>query len=125
MGRNDYRQPGVFHRPSVAHRCVIALQWRPRVRSATFPALSRPATSPFSALRWHVVLAAETTSPGPWTLLKIVLVGLFFNQVLPSGVGGDAVRAWRCHRLGIGVAAAIRSLVLDRVSGYLVQVVLF
>jgi uncharacterized membrane protein YbhN (UPF0104 family) len=83
------------------------------------------ATSPFGALRWHIVLAAETNSPGPWTLLKIVLVGLFFNQVLPSGVGGDAVRAWRCHRLGIGVAAAIRSLVLDRVSGYVVMVVLF
>src|SRR6516162_9259133 len=83
------------------------------------------ATSPFAALRWHIVLAAGTTSPGPWTLLKIVLVGLFFNQVLPSGVGGDAVRAWRCHRLGIGVAAAIRSLVLDRVSGYFVTVVLF
>ena len=83
------------------------------------------ATSPFAALRWHIVLAAGTTSPGPWTLLKIVLVGLFFNQVLPSGVGGDAVRAWRCHRLGIGVAAAIRSLVLDRVSGYVVMVVLF
>jgi uncharacterized membrane protein YbhN (UPF0104 family) len=59
------------------------------------------------------------------SVLKIVLVGLFFNQVLPSGVGGDAVRAWRCHRLGIGVAAAIRSLVLDRVSGYLVLVILF
>jgi len=83
------------------------------------------ATSPFSALRWHLVLAAETTSPGPWTLLKIVLVGLFFNQLFPSGVGGDAVRAWRCHRLGISVAAAIRSLVLDRVSGYSVLVMLF
>src|SRR6516165_5317767 len=70
------------------------------------------ATSPFAALRWHIVLAAETTSPGPWTLLKIVLVGLFFNQVLPSGVGGDAVRAWRCHRLGVGVAAAIRIMLL-------------
>jgi glycosyltransferase 2 family protein len=83
------------------------------------------ATSPFSALRWHIVLAAETRSPGPWILLKIVLVGLFFNQVLPSGVGGDAVRAWRCHRLGIGPGAAIRSLILDRVSGYFVLVVLF
>jgi len=83
------------------------------------------ATSPFGALRWHIVLSAETNSPGPWTLLKIVFVGLFFNQVLPSGVGGDAVRAWRCHRLGIGIAAAIRSLVLDRVSGYFVLVLLF
>jgi len=83
------------------------------------------ATSPFSALRWHIVLAAETTSPGRWTLLKIVLVGLFFNQVLPSGVGGDAVRAWRCHRLGVGAAASIRSILLDRVSGYFVLVALF
>ena len=87
----------------------------------SFPLLAAGATallaaSPFSAVRWHLVLAAETTSPGPWTLLKIVLVGLFFNQLFPSGVGGDAVRAWRCHRLGIGVAAAIRSLVLDRVN---------
>jgi uncharacterized membrane protein YbhN (UPF0104 family) len=40
-------------------------------------------------------------------------------------VGGDAVRAWRCRRLGIGIAAAIRSLVLDGVSGYVVMVALF
>ena len=88
-------------------------------------AIALLATSPFSAVRWHIVLAAETTSPGPWTLLKIVLVGLFFNQVLPSGVGGDAIRAWRCHQLGIGPAAAIRSLMLDRVCGYFVMIVLF
>jgi uncharacterized membrane protein YbhN (UPF0104 family) len=88
-------------------------------------AMALLATSPFGALRWHIVLAAETTSPGAWTLLKIVLVGFFFNQVLASGVGGDAVRAWRCHRLGIGAGAAIRSLLLDRISGYIVTVVLF
>src|SRR5215469_2093611 len=51
----------------------------------SFPLLAAGAgalllTSPFAALRWHIVLAAETTSPGPWTLLKIVLVGLFFNR---------------------------------------------
>ena len=56
-------------------------------------------TSPFSALRWHVVLAAETTSPGPWTLLKIVLVGLFFNQVLPSGS--------RSHRIYSRVSGSV------------------
>ena len=83
------------------------------------------AASLFGALRWHIILSAEAPSPGPGTLIKIVLVGLFFNQVLPTGVGGDAVRAWRCRKLGIGLAAAIRSILLDRACGYLVLVVLY
>jgi glycosyltransferase 2 family protein len=75
--------------------------------------------------RWQLILSAETASPGSTALLKIVLVGLFFNQVLPTGVGGDAVRAWRCSRIGIGLGAAIRSILLDRACGYLVLVVLY
>jgi uncharacterized membrane protein YbhN (UPF0104 family) len=77
------------------------------------------------ALRWHVILSAEAPSPGPGTLLKIVFVGLFFNQVLPTGVGGDAVRAWRCRKLGIGLGAAIKSILLDRACGYLVLVAVY
>jgi uncharacterized membrane protein YbhN (UPF0104 family) len=82
-------------------------------------------TSSIVALRWHVILSAETSSPGPAALLKIVLVGLFFNQVLPTGVGGDAVRVWRCCRLGISLAAAIRSILLDRACGYLVLIIVY
>ncbi|HEV2099201.1 MAG TPA: lysylphosphatidylglycerol synthase transmembrane domain-containing protein, partial [Stellaceae bacterium] len=80
---------------------------------------------PVVALRWHIILAAETRSPGSVSLLKIVLVGMFFNQVLPTGVGGDAVRAWRCHKLGIGLGAAIKSILLDRACGYAVLVALY
>ena len=79
----------------------------------------------FVSLRWHLILSAEVPSPGVGTLLKIVFVGLFFNQVLPTGVGGDAVRAWRCRKLGIGLGAAIRSILLDRACGYLVLVVVY
>ncbi len=75
--------------------------------------------------RWQLILSAEAASPGPATLLKIVFVGLFFNQVLPTGVGGDAVRAWRCSRVGIGLGAAIRSILLDRACGYLVLLALY
>jgi uncharacterized protein (TIRG00374 family) len=74
-------------------------------------------TSLIIALRWHAILSAETPSPGPSALLKIVLVGLFFNQLLPAGVGGDAVRAWRCRKLGMSLGAAIRSILLDRPAG--------
>jgi glycosyltransferase 2 family protein len=79
----------------------------------------------FVSLRWHVILSAEVPSPGVGRLLKITFVGLFFNQVLPTGIGGDAVRAWRCRKLGIGLGAAIRSILLDRACGYLVLVAIY
>jgi hypothetical protein len=75
--------------------------------------------------RWHLILSAEAPSPGSTTLLKIMFVGLFFNQILPTGIGGDVVRAWRCSRVGIALGAAIRSILLDRACGYLVLVVLY
>jgi len=83
------------------------------------------ATSTVVALRWHLILSAEAPSPGAAALLKIVLVGMFFNQVLPTGVGGDAVRVWRCCRRGIALGVAVRSILLDRACGYLVLVLVY
>jgi uncharacterized membrane protein YbhN (UPF0104 family) len=76
-------------------------------------------------LRWHLVLRAAAPSPGLVSLIKIISVGLFFNQVLPTGVGGDAVRAWRLRKLGTGLGDAIRSILLDRACGYLVLVLVY
>ena len=45
-----------------------------------------------AALRWRLVLARLGQTLGVMDALRITLVGLFFNQVLPSSVGGDAVR---------------------------------
>ena len=82
------------------------------------------ATLPFTAQRWHIILAGKIDA-GPAILLRILFVGWFFNQVLPTGIGGDAVRAWRCHQRGAGLAMAIRSVLLDRASGYAVMVAIF
>jgi hypothetical protein len=81
------------------------------------------ATVPVNAMRWGLILGKP--APGAGSLMKLLLVGLFFNQVLPTGIGGDAVRAWRCTKLGIGLGAAVRSVFLDRVSGYAVMVVIY
>jgi uncharacterized membrane protein YbhN (UPF0104 family) len=83
------------------------------------------AASAIVAARWHLILKANAASPGRGTLLKLVFVGLFFNQVLPTGIGGDAVRAWRCRKLGIGLGAAVRSILLDRACGYFVLIFLY
>jgi uncharacterized protein (TIRG00374 family) len=45
---------------------------------------------------------------------KLVLIGYFFNQTLPSTVGGDAYRAWGAYRLGIRAGEAVTSIVVDR-----------
>src|SRR6185295_2925343 len=76
------------------------------------------ATTPINALRWRALLAPGPPLPTAFTLFKVLLVGIFFNQVLPSGIGGDAVRVWRCRKLGIGLGAAVRSIILERASGY-------
>jgi len=83
------------------------------------------ATIPVNALRWHTILSSGNKFPSTFTLLKIILVGLFFNQVLPTGIGGDAVRAWRCKQLGIDLGAAIRSILIERASGYSILVILY
>jgi glycosyltransferase 2 family protein len=110
-------------RTDLSHAAQLMAQVALPLLAATLVALL--GANLVGAVRWHLVLSAEAASPGPAVLLKIVLVGLFFNQVLPTGVGGDAVRVWRCCRLGIGLGTALRSILLDRACGYLVLIVAF
>ena len=45
------------------------------------------------------------------------LIGTFFNQTLPSSIGGDAVRLWLVARGGAGWRAATYSIFVDRAIG--------
>ncbi len=70
-----------------------------------------------AAVRWRWVLGVLGRAIGLGGALRIVAIGLFFNQVLPSSVGGDAVRMWLAHRAGIEPRTAVTSVVIDRVLG--------
>src|SRR5205085_11912307 len=72
------------------------------------------AANPVIAWRWRAILAAEGAALGYGGLAKLVFVGSFFNQVLPTGIGGDAVRIWQCRRLGVPLGPAFRAVVIDR-----------
>jgi uncharacterized membrane protein YbhN (UPF0104 family) len=67
-----------------------------------------------SALRWIRILAAMGHELPLAAAFPIVLIGLFFNLVLPSSVGGDAVRMWKLHRLGLPGQVAVMSVMIDR-----------
>jgi glycosyltransferase 2 family protein len=52
------------------------------------------------------------------------VIGTFFNQTLPSSIGGDAVRLWLVARSGAGWRAATYSIFIDRAIGLIALAVI-
>ncbi len=77
-----------------------------------------------NALRWRVVAAAEGAELSPGLAMRSVFQGLFFNQALPSVVGGDALRVVYATQAGLDAGRAVRSVVLDRIAGMAALVLL-
>ncbi len=68
------------------------------------------------AYRWHLVLHGVGSSMRFGRLVELYLVGSFFNAFLPSGLGGDVVRAAEAAQdVDSGVAAG--TVLLDRLTG--------
>ena len=75
-------------------------------------------------LRWRVV-SAECGAPlGSSQAMRYNLIGAFFNQTLPSSIGGDAVRLWLVARAGAGWRAATYSIFVDRAIGLIALAIL-
>jgi len=86
--------------------------------------LSLAAIAVVSALRWGLVIGA-IGSPQPLArVLSLMFVGSFFTQMLPTSVGGDAVRIWRLSRHGVAVDRAFIGVMLERISGLLALVLM-
>jgi uncharacterized protein (TIRG00374 family) len=67
------------------------------------------------AARWIAVIRAGAGHGLDFrSALRIVLIGYFFNQVLPSPIGGDAVRVWCAYRAGMSFRAAAGTVIIDR-----------
>src|SRR6202140_5384227 len=68
-------------------------------------------------LRWREI-SAECGAPlATRPAMRFNLIGAFFNQTLPSSIGGDAVRLWLVARGGAGWRAATYSIFVDRAIG--------
>ena len=55
-----------------------------------------------AAIRWQRVALACGAALPPGQALRFNLIASFFNQVLPSTIGGDAARIWLLARAGAG-----------------------
>jgi uncharacterized membrane protein YbhN (UPF0104 family) len=70
-----------------------------------------------STWRWHLLLGAQDV-PVPYrTLLGSLLVALFFNNFLPSNIGGDVIRIRDTARLAGSTTLATIVVLADRLIG--------
>jgi glycosyltransferase 2 family protein len=75
-------------------------------------------------LRWRIVSAACGAPLPVRQAMRYNLIGTFFNQTLPSSIGGDAVRLWLVARAGAGWRAATYSIFVDRAIGLIALAVI-
>ncbi|WP_448208732.1 lysylphosphatidylglycerol synthase transmembrane domain-containing protein [Azospirillum sp. sgz302134] len=73
----------------------------------------------FAGERWRAACRAAGLVLTPLKALMLMTASLFFGQVLPGAVGGDAVRGWLTWKEGQGPGAVILALVLDRLLALL------
>jgi len=64
--------------------------------------------------RWRIIVGALGGNLPAKVAFSLVWIGLFFNQALPSNLGGDAVRIWMFYRQDGVLKRAVGSVLLDR-----------
>lgn len=67
--------------------------------------------------QWRVLLEAQAVAVPRLRLFRAYNLGMFLNFVLPSGVGGDVVRAVQIHREAKGGTRGVAATLLDRMAG--------
>lgn len=73
-----------------------------------------------SAARWNAVLIALGQHPPFRRLLSLYFAGQFMGNVLPSTIGGDALRVARLSRDNGETPTTFASVVLERMTGWVV-----
>ncbi len=73
----------------------------------------------FLALRWHLLNISYGINTPLNHLFKFYLIGLFFNNFLPTSMGGDLARAYYLARESQQKSASIGTVFLERLIGLL------
>jgi uncharacterized protein (TIRG00374 family) len=77
-----------------------------------------------AAWRWWVIMRHQHLGMRLLATVRISFVGAFFNQLLPSSIGGDVARAWYVYRNGYSKGLSVIAVLSDRIYGMLLLVCL-
>jgi len=67
--------------------------------------------------RWYMFLRVQSIDIGYWPAVRLHFLGLFYNNCLPSSVGGDLLRAWYVTKHTDKKVEGALSVLVDRVVG--------
>jgi len=73
----------------------------------------------FGSWRWKVFLNAHAIEQSILNGVKLYMVGYFFNNFVPSGVGGDVVRGYSAGKTSGKMSEVYASIATERVAGLL------
>lgn len=73
-----------------------------------------------AAFRWRTLIRVQDGDAPIFFLVRSFMVALFFNNFLPSTVGGDVVRMYDSWRLGNSKTNAVTVVLVDRFLGVIV-----
>jgi uncharacterized protein (TIRG00374 family) len=72
------------------------------------------------AYRWKILLDALGLETSLSRLTVLYFIGMFFNNFLPTGFGGDVVRVYELAKHSVKPAEAVGTVLVDRATGLLV-----
>ena len=69
-----------------------------------------------ASVRWWLLLRGQDVAIGLPTAVSLTWIALFAGNLLPTGFGGDAVRAWMGGRRAGALALVTASVLVDRLT---------
>jgi len=75
-------------------------------------------------LRWWLLLRTQSIFIRFWAAVRLHFLGLFYNNFMPSSVGGDLIRAWYVTKHTDKTFEAALSVFVDRIIGLLSTLVI-
>jgi glycosyltransferase 2 family protein len=77
-----------------------------------------------AAFRWHVLLKVQGIRLTARRVWGLFLIGMFYNQFLPGGTGGDIIKSYLLLKETDRKAGALLAVVFDRFIGLVALVVI-
>jgi len=105
---------------SVDGAALLAAMRRLPVTSLAAAALLLVAQAVIIGWRWHRIVVLLGGELPPRDAVRWVFVGMFFNNALPTSVGGDAVRIWLLRKRGTPLRLSLGSVALERGTGIVI-----